>query len=274
MTVDSRPEPFSAFTTPEFWNDPHISQQMLVQHLDPNAPMASRTHDLVDRSVEWLMSALDMQDASRLLDLGCGPGVYAERFARRGIDVTGIDVSERSITYARKVSQAESLAATYRVGSYLDAELGSEYDAAILIFEDYCALSPTQRALLLNRIHSSLRAGGRFAFDVTSATRFADFVEGHREEQNLMNGFWADEPYSGAQETWTYPELKLVLERYTILTASATRQFWNWTQCLTVGTMTAELATAGFRAVNVFADLAGDVFDDADPTFALVAQRD
>lgn len=273
MNTPYGPPPFSAFTTPEFWNDRHISQQMLAQHLDPHAPLASRTHAFVDRSVAWLISVLGLREGARLLDLGCGPGVYAERLARRGIDVTGIDVSERSIAHARGVSQSESLTATYFVGSYLESDLGVGYDAAVLIFEDFCALSPTHRAVLLSRVQRSLRPGGLFAFDVTSAARFSDFAEGRREEDDLMAGFWSDEPYCGVQETWTYPELKLALERFTIETESATRQFWNWTHCLTVDAVTRELDAAGLAVVDVYGDLAGRAFDDGLPSFGVIARR-
>ncbi|MGE5494383.1 MAG: methyltransferase domain-containing protein [Burkholderiales bacterium] len=30
----------------------------------------------------------------RLLDLGCGPGIYAELFAKKGFCVTGVDFSQ------------------------------------------------------------------------------------------------------------------------------------------------------------------------------------
>ena len=33
--TSGRPEPFSDYTTPELWDDEHISEQMLRFHLDP-----------------------------------------------------------------------------------------------------------------------------------------------------------------------------------------------------------------------------------------------
>ncbi len=75
--MSARPEPFSVYTTPEFWDDPHISAQMLRHHLDPMSPAASRTHAFIDRSVDWLCAVLGLGPSSRVLDLGCGPGLYA-----------------------------------------------------------------------------------------------------------------------------------------------------------------------------------------------------
>lgn len=273
MNLLPRPEPFSAFTTPEFWNDPHIANQMLAHHLDPDAPMASRPHEFIDRSVTWLMHTLGLGSGACVLDLGCGPGLYAQRLARLGIEVYGVDVSARSLAHAREVARQEYLPIHLRQGNYLEVDLGDPHDAAILIYEDYCALSPAQRSLLLARVHDALRPGGQFVFDVTSAARFADFADTSRQEPDLMNGFWAEPPYFGTHETWTYPELCLVLDRYTIQTGTSTRQFWNWMQCLTPDTVTAELRAAGFESPDVYGDVTGSHYSETAPTFAIRTER-
>ena len=272
MSAPVRPAPFSAFTTPEFWDDPHISARMLALHLDPEEPLASRPHEFIDRSVDWLIPALHLVPGSRLLDVGCGPGLYAHRLARQGIEVWGIDVSGRSLDYARRVAKEEGLPALFRRGNYLAADIGSGHDAAILIYEDFCALSPTQRATLLGRIRAALRDGGRLLFDVTSSARFAQFTENIVTAPNLMDGFWAEAPYTGTCETWTYPELRLVLDRYTIETATSTRQFWNWMHCLTLGEVSSELAAAGFDVSDVHGDVTGSEYDATAASFAVVAQ--
>lgn len=72
-----RPAPFSRYTTPEFWNDPHISEQMLRHHLDPQSDRASRRHDFIGRSAAWIHATLQLESGNSVLDLGCGPGLYA-----------------------------------------------------------------------------------------------------------------------------------------------------------------------------------------------------
>lgn len=273
MTPDRRPAPFCAYTTPEFWDDPHISEQLLRTHLDPDDPQASRPAAFLDRSVRWIVPALGLTPGSRVLDLGCGPGLYAHRLARRGITVLGVDVSRRSLAHAREVAEREALPATFRRGSYLDCDLGADHDAAILVYEDYCALSPDQRAQLLGRVHAALRPGGRFLFDVTSSVRFAEFADTVVREADLMGGFWAEPPYTGTWETWTYPELRLVLDRYEIETATRTRRYWLWTHCLTPDEVRAELTVAGFGGTTVHGDVAGAPYARDEVTFAVLARR-
>ncbi|MGH3440266.1 MAG: hypothetical protein ACRDRN_27975 [Sciscionella sp.] len=58
----SRHERFSAFTTPEFWNDPHISGRMLENHLDLDAlglAAGSRVLDLRVRPRPRLRASVD-----------------------------------------------------------------------------------------------------------------------------------------------------------------------------------------------------------------------
>lgn len=268
-----RPEPFSAYTTPAFWDDPHVSAGMLALHLDPDAELASRRHDVVDRSVDWLVGHLGLTTGARVLDLGCGPGLYAHRLARRGVGVTGIDVSRRSIAHARAIASAEGLPAEFRRASYLEADLGSGYDAALLVYEDFCALSPAQRAGLLRAAARALVPDGAFVMDVTAAARFASQQPFEEQGHDLDGGFWAPSPYEGLHERWTYPDLRLVLDRYTIDDGASVRQFWNWTHCLTPAEVTTELARAGFARPELFGDLTGAPFDPDGRTFAVVAQR-
>ena len=53
----------------------------------------------IDRSVQWLKSIIPQR---KILDLGCGPGLYTIRLSAAGYDVTGMDYSRRSIAYAKE----------------------------------------------------------------------------------------------------------------------------------------------------------------------------
>lgn len=105
--MDQKPEPFSSFTTPGFWDDPHISQSLLRSHLDPGNDLASRRKSFIDASTIGLPGVLGLAPGSRLLDLGCGPGLYATPFARNGVAVLSVDASRRSLRHARSLAEQE-----------------------------------------------------------------------------------------------------------------------------------------------------------------------
>ena len=75
----------------KFWDDEHISKFMLEAHINPDIESASRNHRFIEKSVEWITSLIPDMKGKKILDLGCGPGIYAEKFYEKGFEVTGID---------------------------------------------------------------------------------------------------------------------------------------------------------------------------------------
>ena len=71
--VRQKPEVYAPGTS-KFWDDPHISKQMLKAHLEPEIDSASRKHSFIKKSAAWI-AGLKAPEGSQLLDLGCGPGL-------------------------------------------------------------------------------------------------------------------------------------------------------------------------------------------------------
>ena len=82
---------------------------MLKAHLNENQESATRKLDFVKKSVAWINTVLPNHHYNNLLDLGCGPGIYAELFYQYGYQVTGIDLSKRSISYAQASAKQKDL---------------------------------------------------------------------------------------------------------------------------------------------------------------------
>lgn len=162
LDVSKRPQPFSRYSTKELWTRPHLAQQMLNFHLSQATDLASLRIETVDQIVNWIDEELELA-GKRVCDLGCGPGLYTQRFANAGARVTGVDFSECSINYAM---QRTKLPVEYILADYLCDELPTGFDLITLIYCDICVLSAQQRAHLLSRIKSMLIPGGKLVFDV------------------------------------------------------------------------------------------------------------
>jgi SAM-dependent methyltransferase len=59
-----------------------------------------------EQEVGFLVEQLALAPGDRVLDVGCGPGRHAHALARRGIDVLGVDISQRFIDLARRDAPA------------------------------------------------------------------------------------------------------------------------------------------------------------------------
>jgi 2-polyprenyl-3-methyl-5-hydroxy-6-metoxy-1,4-benzoquinol methylase len=271
---NSRPPLFSAYTAKELWTDPHVAGQMLASHLDPAQDLASRNHTFIERSVRWLSESFHLESGKQVLDLGCGPGLYANGLAELGVSVTGVDFSGNSLTHARSVAESNGLLVAYRQANYLDLELDGTFDLILLIYGDLCALSPVQRRSLLEKIKGWLAPGGRFVFDVFSSVLFDGLEEYARYEVAPEGGFWSAEPYFLFTNRFKYLSEMAYLDRHTIIEADRQREIYNWIQCYTPPSLKTEMEGAGWEVEVTLGNLAGDSWDPNSNDFGAVARTD
>jgi SAM-dependent methyltransferase len=272
IALQEKPAPFTP-GEPLFWNDPHISKQMLEVHLNPDVEAASRRSETIDRSVEWLTQILGLKAGASLLDLGCGPGLYTSRFAQAGFRVTGVDYSRRSIEYATQYASDNDLNITYRYQNYLEIEDENQYDAAFLIYGDFCPLNPEQRKKLLQNVSRALKPNGKFVFDVTTRE--------HRKKHGNKNGwyatesgFWKPGSHLVLEEGFDYPEQSIWLDQYTIIEADGKISVYrNWFQDYTPETITAELTENNFKVESLWGDLTGQPCASDSEWIGVVTQK-
>ena len=138
------------------WNDPDFSRRMLQEHLSQDHDHASRRFAIIDKHVGWIHSLL-LGRPARILDLGCGPGLYASRLARLGHECVGIDFSPASIAYAREQAQAENLRCTYLQQDIRVADYGAGYGLVLLIFGEFNVFSPIDARAILRKAHARWR---------------------------------------------------------------------------------------------------------------------
>ncbi len=80
---------------------------------DPQGEMGT-LHTINPLRTQFILERLDhTTTAPRILDVGCGGGILAEALARRGAQVTGIDLSEPSLEVARRHARAQGLEIEY-----------------------------------------------------------------------------------------------------------------------------------------------------------------
>ena len=272
--INERPEPFQFYTASDLWTDEHTSAQMLSCHLNEVIDLSSRNALFINRSVEWIASRFNIGGKdTKIVDFGCGPGLYATRLAKRHANVTGIDFSRRSIEYAKEVAASEQLNIKYVTQNYLDFETEDRFDLVLMIMCDFCALSPTQRRGILSKFHKILKPGGSVLLDVYSLAAFAQREEATTYEVNLLNGFWSPNKYYGFLNTFKYDEEKVVLDKYTIVESDRTRAVYNWLQYFASEELERELVECGFSIEARYSDVAGTPYDRNSSEFAIIAKR-
>lgn len=250
-----------------FWDDEHISKGMLQAHLDPDREAASRKKETIERSVKWLSTVIPK--GSKILDLGCGPGLYTKRLSALGYNVTGMDFSKRSIEYAR----AHDLDTEYIFQNYLELDFTSEFDVITLIYCDYAALTQPERKILLSKIYKALKPNGLFIFDVFTNTHFkskANKTSWYAEEDG---GFWSPEPYICLEATHLYENNTVSVNQYIIITSKGISKYLIWDTAYDRQSLTDEIAPYGFHVNGVFSDVCGRPCTDESDTLCFIASK-
>lgn len=126
-----------------------------------NGPYQNVTETIADIH-QTVIERLAPQPGEHWLDLACGTGAVAERAARAGARVTGIDLAPSLIETARRRAQAAGLEIDYRVGDCEDlTEIG---DAAYDFVSSTCGIMfAPDHAATAGELARVLRPGGRIA---------------------------------------------------------------------------------------------------------------
>jgi SAM-dependent methyltransferase len=119
------------------------------------------------QEVGFLWDVLGLRAGQRLLDVGCGPGRHAHAFGARGLEVVGIDISQRFIELAA-VDAPVGVSFRRLDARRLDYE--SEFDAAVSLCQGAFGLvGPGADADILAGIRRALRPGGLVAVSAFSS---------------------------------------------------------------------------------------------------------
>ena len=267
LDTNRKPAPYEPGD--EFWNDPYISKQLLKTHLATDTDQGSYKPETLRAICRYLPSAMDLKQSAAIADLGCGPGLYCAKLSGMGYALTGIDRSESSLAYAREHAPG----ARFVRQSYLEPFGAGQFDAAVMISQDYGVLRPEHRQLLLQNIHTTLKPGGYFAFDMPSPRAFAD-----RTAQSAPNwyaaaaGFYRPHPHFVLEKHFAYPDIPAQCTVISVLdTEIKTYRFWM--TFFSPAAIRAELEENGFAVKTIHAGLTGVAYTDSGSALGIVCQR-
>ncbi len=271
--INEKPKPFEYYTASELWTNEHTSKKMLEFHLNDSIDLSSRNGDFIERSVQWIIQHFNIDSQKSIADFGCGPGLYANKLAKTEAGITGIDFSKRSLDYATETAQEDNLKVDYVHTNYLEFETNKKFDLIIMIFCDFCALSPEQRRNLLRKFHSFLKPNGKLLMDVHSLNVFNRKQEYTGYEFNHLDHFWAEENYYCFINSYKYEREKVMLDKYTIVEKDRTREVYNWLQCFSKDSINTEFEENGFKIEAFYSDVAGTPFNQESDDIAVMASK-
>lgn len=176
------------------WNDPKFSQRMLRNHLSQEHDWASRANTIIRRHTDWIATQLHNPKA-RILDLGCGPGLYTHMLAQGGYSCVGVDFGPASIEYAREKAKDSGLDLEYVLSDVRDYRPQGLFDLVMMVFGELNEFSQEDALLLLFKAANCLKPGGKLLLEIQTP----EAIYGQGQEppawEAVNNGTLAEGPY-------------------------------------------------------------------------------
>ncbi|MDR3692219.1 MAG: class I SAM-dependent methyltransferase [Fimbriimonas sp.] len=197
------------------WDDEAFSERMLAEHLDQGHDLASRSLTWIESACKWIHEDVMHGRGGRILDLGCGPGLYAERLAALGHKVTGIDFAPAAIRYAReRVPDAD-----FRLGDMRSIEYGSGYDLVMLLFGEIGPFCPEERRSILARAAQATVEDGLFVLEVHRPEPLREACARPSTWSSRSSGLFSPDPHLMLSESDWWDEESAAAFRTVIVTS-------------------------------------------------------
>lgn len=257
------------------WHEPGFSERMLDEHLTQSHDRASRRFETIDAHVEWIHRRVLEGRPARVLDLGCGPGLYTSRLARLGHDCLGIDYSPASITYAVECARRESLACDYGQEDIRKADYGTGFGLVMLINGELNSFRPADAKSILRMAHGALADRGTLLLEPHTF----DAVRGDGAPSwswySSEQGLFSDQPHLCLQErSWDAATSTSTIRFFIIDAAGGEVSVYAVThQAYPDEEYRSLLVDCGFENAEFFPSLTGTADKSHGPLIAIVARK-
>jgi len=130
------------------------------------------TPESTDLQVEFLIRELELNQDMSILDLACGFGRHANRLAKRGYRVTGIDITPGFLELAGLEAEELGAKVEFLISDMRQIDYDCQFDRVLLLFTAFGYFTDEENLLVLQNIAHALKPGGRLVFDIHNRDTF------------------------------------------------------------------------------------------------------
>ncbi|MBC8277563.1 MAG: methyltransferase domain-containing protein [FCB group bacterium] len=257
------------------WDDADFSQRMLKEHLSQDHDLASRRFSVIERQVQWIHRRILLRKPVKILDLGCGPGLYTSRLAKLGHRCTGIDFAPASIEYAQKQAEREEEDCSYVSDDVRNADFGGGYGLVMMVFGALNVFKLPEAKEILKKARGALETDGHLLLEV----HLLEALRGDGERQTYWyseeSGLFSEKPHLLLGERFWDESNSTVIERYYIIGAAGgeVKQYSAGMQAYSEEQYAELLEGCGFRRMEFYESMGGSIDGSGGEFFVIAAQR-
>lgn len=202
--------------------------------------------------VDQLEALLQLRPPLRILDLPCGQGRHAIELARRGYQVTGVDLSAFMLEVGRDRASKAGVKVRWLEGDMREAIRGEHFDLILNLFTSFGYFDdPAEDRRVLVAAASMLGPGGRLVLEV---------INGERTMTQFQEREWFTVGRAAVLESRRLDRSsqRMVVERTVSRPPALETSSIHALRLYTGGQVGAALRAAGFGRVELYGDWSGE----------------
>jgi SAM-dependent methyltransferase len=207
---------------------------------------------------------INLKKCDKVLDVCCGSGRHSIELAKRGLDVTGFDLSGFLIGEAnknKKALQEKDLKLKFLIDDMRSFNFKKSFDLALNIFSSFGYFeNDSENFRIFKNVHSSLKKNGYFVFDFLNETYLRNNLV--KKDVISMNGKKVVQERR-IENNFVFKDIKI-----------GDKIFSEKIKLYSQKTIKKELESVGFNINKVFGDYYGNSFmKNKSKRFILIAQK-
>lgn len=215
--------------------------------------------------VDLIDSNIDLKAGSKILDMACGAGRHSILFAKKGYQVTAVDLSHNLLKVAKNNSIQSGLDILFIESDIRHFGTLEKFDLVVNLFTSFGYFESDEEnfSLLLNA-YSFMNDSGYFVLDFFNR----NFIEKNLVEESVDN-------YSGSRIVQQRKiEGQRVVKRITIEKNGNQRVFFESVRMYSRDELILRLNKIGFEIIRLFGDFNGSKFDpNNSPRIIIIAGK-
>lgn len=215
--------------------------------------------------VNLILDNIILSKPADVLDMACGTGRHSLLFAKKGLNVTAVDLSKSMISVAMDKAKAENLNIIFIQNDLRYFAHTGNFDLAVNLFTSFGYFeSDEENFKILNTAYNHLKAGGYFVLD---------FFNKFFVEKNLVL-----ESHNKIENREVIQKRKIdglrVIKEITISDNGNSKKYYESVRMFSYDELLNELTRIGFAIEKTFGDFHGNKFDQfSSPRIIIIAKK-
>lgn len=133
--------------------------------------LETRSEEDKERSAQFIIEKLELEDGALVLDQCCGTGSLSFHLASKGYDIVGMDQAEQYILAAKELAEKQDLKAEFHAADAFEYVSDRPCDGLFNWWTSFgYTMDDSQNKRMLQRAADCLKPGGRFLLDTMNVS--------------------------------------------------------------------------------------------------------